>query len=821
MSEELKIIIAAELGQFKQELKAGQDEIKKMLTESEKASKGMDGFTNTVNKQAKQLKELKQKYADAVVQYGEFSDEATGLGQEIAALSSELKDNKAKMEAAKRAADEWDNTIEQVEETVEGFSETVKAQGNELKKLKEKYMNTVMWQGEESDAAKECAAEIERLSQEFKQNRDKLIAAAQAADKFDKSLNDLGDEADDVEEEIDDIGDAMDKTSKKSDGFGKGISGAMKGIGVAISGAVAAVAALGTAMLGVAESTREYRTAQEKLNAAFEAQGKSAEEAGQAYNGLYRFLGDSDVAVEAANHIAQLNLTQEENKELTSALQGVYATYGDSLPIEGLTEAINHTAKLGEVQGPLADALEWAGVSAEEFNAQLANCSTEAERTALINDFLVATYGEAGAAYEKNAADILKANEAQALLTQGLADIGAACEPIITIFKGGLAEALATVTPHITQIAEGFKMMLGGEEGGAEQLATGIQGLVSSIVEMITNLMPTLLSVGVNIITALLEGIVSALPMLLEALINIIPQLIETILGLIPQLIDAVLGAIPQLIEMIFVVVSAILEELGVILPDIVQKVIEILPEIIDSVLDNIPMLLEAAINFLMAIVKAIPEILPELVNALPDIIDSVLDCLINNFPIILQGAIDLFLALVEAIPAILPDLLYAIGNLIGKLIASLVSRFDELGTKVGDALGGAIKGAVQAVISGAVGIINGFIGAINFAIGIINAIPGVSIKKLSKLDVPKLAEGGIATGDTLAHIGEGGYREAVLPLDRNTEWMDALADKLSSRIGGGNAPIVLEVDGKVFAQTAISTINQNTRQTGHLALIY
>ena len=643
--------------------------------------------------------------------------------------------------------------------------------------------------------------------------------------KISAKIDELKEEIQKGQKEVEKFASETEKSEKKSNkalsGIGKAAGTAGKAIATAMKASVAAVAALGTAMVGVAESTREYRTAQAKLTSAFEAQGKSAEDAAAAYNGLYRFLGDSDVAVEAANHIAQLNLTQEENAELTGALQGVYATFGDSLPIEGLAEAVNHTAKLGEVQGPLADALEWAGVSADEFNAQLANCATEAERTALINDFLVSTYGEAGAAYEKNAADILAANEAQAKLTQGLADIGAACEPIITIFKGGLADALASITPHITQIAEGFKMMLGGEEGGAEQMSAGIQGLVSSIVEMITNLLPNILSVGMDIITALLDGIITALPMLLETLITLIPQIIEAILNIIPQLIDAVLNALPMLIEMLFTVVAAILDELGVILPDIVEKVIEILPEIIDSVVDNIPMLLEAAISFLMAIVDAIPEIIPQLVLALPDIIMSVINCLIDNIPVLLDGAIQLFFALVNAIPAILPDLLYAIGNLIGQLIASLVGRFGELGTKVGDALGGAIKNAVQAVISGAVGIINGFIGAINFAIGIINAIPGVSISKLSKLDVPKLAEGGIATGDTLAHIGENGYREAVLPLDRNTEWMDMLAARLSERIGGGNTPIVLEVDGKVFAQTAISTINQQTRQTGHLALIY
>lgn len=73
----------------------------------------------------------------------------------------------------------------------------------------------------------------------------------------------------------------------------------------------------------------------------------------------------------------------------------------------------------------------------------------------------------------------------------------------------------------------------------------------------------------------------------------------------------------------------------------------------------------------------------------------------------------------------------------------TIVGLFTSIGTAVGDAISGAVKGAINAVLSGAITIINGFISAINFAIGVINKIPGVSINKLDKLEVPQLAEGG------------------------------------------------------------------------------
>ena len=70
--------------------------------------------------------------------------------------------------------------------------------------------------------------------------------------------------------------------------------------------------------------------------------------------------------------------------------------------------------------------------------------------------------------------------------------------------------------------------------------------------------------------------------------------------------------------------------------------------------------------------------------------------------------------------------------------------------------------------------------------------------------------------GNTLQGLGEAGA-EAIVPLEKNTKWLDIIADKLAGK--QGNKPIVLMVDGKVFAQTTIDSINQLTRQTGSLSL--
>ena len=90
----------------------------------------------------------------------------------------------------------------------------------------------------------------------------------------------------------------------------------------------------------------------------------------------------------------------------------------------------------------------------------------------------------------------------------------------------------------------------------------------------------------------------------------------------------------------------------------------------------------------------------------------------------------------------------------------------------------------------------------INGAIGIINAIPGVNIKTIQEVSLPRLAKGGIVNniGKGVPLIAGEAGREAILPLENNTEWMDILVDK----INGGNTTVPIYLDGKMIAKYMI-----------------
>ena len=126
-------------------------------------------------------------------------------------------------------------------------------------------------------------------------------------------------------------------------------------------------------------------------------------------------IGDKGTATEAAQLLAKVANNTQDVAKWTDIAAGVAGTFGDALPINSLVEAVNETQKTGEVTGALADALNWAGISEEDFNAKLAACGSEQERNALITETLSTTYQGATDAFKANNAEVLAAREAQNL----------------------------------------------------------------------------------------------------------------------------------------------------------------------------------------------------------------------------------------------------------------------------------------------------------------------------------------------------------------------------------------------------------------------
>ena len=293
---------------------------------------------------------------------------------------------------------------------------------------------------------------------------------------------------------------------KMSKSFVKIGKSALK-IGTALG---AAAVAAGAALVSIANDTREYRTEMGKLDAAFETAGHSAEAAKNTYNALNAVLGDSGQAVEASNHLAKLVSDEKDLATWTDICTGVYATFGASIPIEGLTEAANETAKTGQLTGGLADALNWAGVSEDEFQASLDACSTEQERQALITKTLNGLYSDAAKKYKEVNKDVLAANDAQGRYQEGMAAIGAVVEPLITrlTYLAGtvllaVADAMVWVVKKGTDVIGKIKEIKDKGLQFFTQFRTGVENTMSQIVSGVISKVNSIISWVQDAIAAL------------------------------------------------------------------------------------------------------------------------------------------------------------------------------------------------------------------------------------------------------------------------------------------------------------------------------
>lgn len=240
----------------------------------------------------------------------------------------------------------------------------------------------------DSKEAKELQSKIKELNSALGNNKSKLNDAEGATEDYD-----------DATEE------ARDGTSRLDIAVGNLAANIVSSLVSAIGSAISSFGNL-------AEETQEYREDIGKLETAWESAGKSTEVATELYKNFYSVLGETDRSVEAVNHLAKFVETEQDLATWTDICTGVWGTFGDSLPIEGLTEAANETAKVGDLTGVLADALNWAGVNEDEFQASLDACNTESERAALITETLNGLYKDAAENYRENNQSVIEARKA-------------------------------------------------------------------------------------------------------------------------------------------------------------------------------------------------------------------------------------------------------------------------------------------------------------------------------------------------------------------------------------------------------------------------
>ena len=378
-----------------------------------------------------------------------------------------------------------------------------------------------------------------------------------------------------------------------------------------------------------------------------------------------------------------------------------------------MIESANETAKVGQVTGSLADALNWVGISEDAFNEKLAACSSESERNRLIMETLSGAYDEASGAFYRNNEALVASREGQAQLDENLAGLG---ETISNVKNSLRAEFL----PAISEVISAFTDMANGVDGADEAFAGAITGLVNTAVsmlpqfvntgmQMLTSLLsgiiqslPAVVESAAQIIVTLAQGIAEAVPTLIPQIVLVVTQIVQTLIENLPMILDAalqlilglaqgLLDAIPVLIAALPAIITALVEFAGIqlltslisALPEIITAIVAAIPQIIDglvtAILGSIPQIIDAGVNLLISLIQNLPTIITTIVGAIPQIISSLVNAILNSIPQIIQAGVQLFVSLIQNLPTIIVEIVKAVPQIIAGIVNAFTSSMGQI----------------------------------------------------------------------------------------------------------------------------------------------
>lgn len=293
------------------------------------------------------------------------------------------------------------------------------------------------------------------LQRELVETKHKFEEAQAAAANFDQDAGGLS-ELSEGAGGLNELSEGLDTAGTSYGNFGSLVQSVAIGslFAAGIATAIGAIKDLISWIANLDESTEEFRAAMGKLNTAYDSAGFSAGAAKESYTELYKILGNTDTATEAAQLMASLATSEEDLKKWTDIAAGAYGTFGDALPINSLMEAANETAKTGKVVGVLADALNWAGKNEEDFNDSLSMIPNTADRATYIMNQLGTTYKDAADTFYDTNQTLIETRENQVRLDDALAEVGDSVANAKNAFMSELTPALEDAAGHMKEFID-------------------------------------------------------------------------------------------------------------------------------------------------------------------------------------------------------------------------------------------------------------------------------------------------------------------------------------------------------------------------------
>lgn len=522
-NEDITTRFTVDISDLKANIQEANRQIKLANSEFKAASAGMDDWSSSADGLSAKLKQLnavhdaenkkldslKQQYNLIVEQQGENSKAAQDLQVKINNQQAAVSKTEKAINQYNARLDELTASSSQTVTASQKLTNEINEQETELNRLKSKYKDVILSQGEASDEAKQLASEITGLSEKLQANKIKMADADEAADKLSR---------------------ALDKTEKETEEASKSFTlmdGVLSNVFAnGITAATGKVSEFVGSLFELADATEEYRSMMAKIEGSANSFGYSIGFAKDQYKQFYSYVKDDQMATNAITNLMGMKVSTQAVSEAANAAVAVWSAYGDSIPIEGLTEAINESAIVGQVTASLADTINWAKRSNEDwtsamaghtkaqkafnqaikdgenqedaYSAALATCSSTQERAELIAQTLNKTYGKSKATYDRLAGSLIEANKAELELKETQADLAETLAPLQTEFTILQNKALKSLSPVIEDVTDDFEGLIEDIDwdGAADVIGDLLEATADGLHFVVKNIEP--ISAGVK-----------------------------------------------------------------------------------------------------------------------------------------------------------------------------------------------------------------------------------------------------------------------------------------------------------------------------------
>ena len=789
------------------EIASEQKLVASAYDKSDKSEKALSEQTEVLNKkydaQDKKLKTLKAEYD---------------------AMNTKYADSKTKHEALVKSYDNEKSKLKDLAKEVGETSDEYKEQKDKVEKLAQEVKKSTTAQVQNENSMSKMRVEINKAQTE--------------CNKTAKEMDELG-------KETKDAGESAKKSANEGFTVFKGVLADLSA--TAIKSAIKGVAKLGGAVINTGKEALDSYADYEQLvggvetlfkdnakdvikysKSAYKTAGMSANTYMETVTSFSASMinslgGNTKKATEYSNQ-AIIDMSDNANKMGTDiqSIQNAYQGFAK----QNYSMLDNLKLGYGGTQKEMARLLNDAKKIDKDFNPDFsidskghleAEFSDVTKAIHIIQNNMKITGTTSKEAGETISGSVSSMKSAWQNMLTGIADDNADMGELIDNLVDSILTAGKNLLPRIKTIVT----------GGAKL----VDGLLKTLVPEVLKVLPKLLNDTLPMLMKSVEKVI-------KSVLNILPTVMPLLSKLIPQIVNGLVSMLPLLLNAGIQLITALITGISKALPTLIKMLPQIIKDVVKVLTDNLPLIIDAGISLITALIEGLTDALPDLIEMLPEIVTNIAKALVKNAPKILKASIKIFgmlaKGLIKAIPTLIKTLprivsevvkglnkpLYDkfvnlwtniknvfksvsswFGGVFGKAWETIKGKFSKwatfwngLWTKVkdkfkdiGGAMGGAISKSLKAGVNGILSTIEDTINdafkMINSAIKIINKIPKVNISKIKELELPRLARGGIVSEPTIAEIGENG-KEAIIPLENNTQWIRKVAGELAENMG-------------------------------------